>query len=323
MLAIFVGFTIAAAGIAQDDDAFSTQVRVACVAPLGARPIVEDIVVQPVAAANGDLPALRVAVVSTGAWMTVYHDAASEDVAWARASCLGAQLRLLGEATGDRRRDGRWASVVFTVDEGYIPPRDGTDIRWIVTTVAGIGLDAAAQDKLVAVIPHEQVHAFQRRLGAQTPRWFHEGHAEWIGRQVTSILSPAHATEQTEAGAAALAASRSPVALRQWGGVSIRREAILRQVSADDRARMEADPAYAPPGPFSFGPNDMQSDESNAAARYQAAWSLFRDLAQAHGPETVRNWVREATETGSRVSHDDLLSSARRALGSDLSTRFE
>lgn len=305
------------------DIAMRAQLREACSADIGKKPEVDGIEVRLLPPSrNGDLSGLRVSHVRTGAWMTVFYDAVSVDVAWARAACLGGQIGLLAEATADARKDARWFSVAFTSDAGYLPPRDGSDTRWVVATLPDGRLPEASQRKLLVFIPHEQVHSYQKRAGAQTPRWFHEGHAEWLGRKVTQEIAPQVAEEDSGRSEAALRASEVPVALKRWGGVRVKREAILRQVSEQDRKRMETDPGYSPPGPFSFGPDDMESDESNTAARYQAAWALFRDLEKAHGTAKIQAWAETLTGAGEKLTSDQVVASANAAFGGDIASRL-
>lgn len=299
------------------------QLRQACSAVIGTRPEVSGIEVRASSPSRkGDLPSLRVMHVRTGAWMTVFYDGPSVDAAWARAACLGGQIGLLAEATADRRKNARWFSVVFTSDTGYLPPRDGTDTRWIIETLPDGRLSESGQRKLLVVIPHEQVHAYQKRAGAIGPRWFHEGHAEWLGRKITAEIAPQAAEDDARRSEAALRESKIPAALGRWGGVKVKREAILRQVSEQDRKRMEADPSYSPSGPFSFGPEDMESDESNTAARYQAAWVLFRDLELTQGADAVRSWVEALTETGESLVNEGIVASANATFGADIAPRL-
>lgn len=306
------------------DTAKQVQLREACSADVGTRPEVDGVEVRLLPPSQDDhLSGLRVSHVRTGAWMTVFYDAVSADAAWARAACLGGQIGLLAEATADARKDARWFSVAFTSDAGYLPPRDGSDTRWVVATLPDGRLPEASQRKLLVVIPHEQVHAYQKRAGTQTPRWFHEGHAEWLGRKISREIAPQVAEEDAGRSDAALRASEVPVALKRWGGVRVKREAILRQVSEQDRKRMETDPSYSPPGPFSFGPDDMESDESNTAARYQAAWALFHDLEKAHGTAALQAWVKTVTEVGEKLTSDQIMVSANAAFGGDMTPRLQ
>lgn len=301
-------------------DSFVEQARQACEASQASQPV-DRISVEPLVAAAGDLAGFTVRDDQSGAWMTVFYDEASQATAARYASCLDAQLRLLHQKTADRRDNARWASVVFTRDAAYVPPRDGSDTRWTIQTRADGAIDAEGLTRLVVTIPHEQVHAFQRRAGAITPRWFHEGHAEWVGRQVTRHISPLHADRHAADAHNALTATSAAVDLDRWGGVAVKREAMLRQLSPADRRRAEADPSFVPAGPFSFGPDDLESDEANAPARYQAAWQVFEALAEGSGDAPVRDWVREVTEASGRVAITQLEETAVSNFGRSLPDR--
>lgn len=290
----------------------------ACVAPLGEQPAVAGVTLTDVPAAPGDLPAIRAVNDASGAHMLIYYDAVSQAAARARAACLGLQLGLLEQETGDDRRDAAWDSVVFTADPAYAPPRgEGHQGRWSVHTRPDGTLDAAAQRMVVGVMPHEQTHDWQGSNGARTPRWFHEGHATWIGLRATAKLDPDVAAARIASHEAALA-DAEPLRLSAWGGVQVRPEAILRQLSPEDRARQLADPTFSPRGPFTFGPDDMVSDESNTPARYAGAWRIFQGLEDRHGAAAVQAWARDLTASEGRVANDRILSAARDRFGEDL-----
>lgn len=317
-----VVFTAAALALAAPDTPFDVQARAACSAPMGAEAEVSGVEVVSFPATGGDLPGLRVTHQPSGAWMNIYFDASSESAARARAACLGAELAYLHDATGDTRSDAQWAGAVFTADADYAQPAGMTQTRWEIHTTGGEITDAV-DEMLLVTLPHEQVHNFQGRHGAQTPRWFHEGHAVWVGRKVAQRVSPNRSALDAEAGAADLNASMEPVALARWGGVSVKREAILRQVNPEDRARMEADPTYMPKVSLTFGPGDMVSDESNTAARYEASWMIFRDIEAARGALAVQTWVRNVTAGSGRIETNDVVTAAGRVFDFDLPERLE
>jgi len=316
-------FLLALAILGAPGAGFDAQARAACAAPIGTRPSVAGILVEPVAASDGDLPYLRITDRRSGGWMRAYHDRASAGAAWARAACLGAQLRLVGEETDRAWRDGQWYSVTFTSDPAYVPPRDPGERRWTIPTRPDGTLGAEGQSMVVVTMPHEQVHAFQKRAGARVPRWFEEGHAEWVSRRVKARLAPAAAGADVRRYADALARSTVPVALAQWGGVSVTRAAIQRQASAEDRRRMEVDPSFVPPGPYKIGPRDMVSDESNIDARYEAAARVFAALSARHGRAKVEAWVRDLTARDGTLTPERISETARTALGEDLDARLK
>ncbi|ATB38012.1 hypothetical protein CYFUS_003438 [Cystobacter fuscus] len=306
MLTEVVTLLLSSAPISPD---FEAQARAACSAAVGKRPSVEGIRIDREPGERG-LSKLRVTDQKSTGWMYVYYDKVSERAALARAACFGAQLRLLSDFTGNVWQNAQWSSVVLTSDSKYIPPRDGTETRWTVPIKRDGGIDAAGQSRIVTTMPHEQVHAFQRRAGADLVRWFQEGHAEWVGRKVTAAIAPDEADANAREYADALNASKTPVRLAKWGGLAVKSEAILRQISAEDRRKMETDPTYVPAGPFSFKSDDFESDESNTKARYQASWALFRDLEQKQGGGAVRDWATSATSHAGAVSSSEVVASA-------------
>ena len=294
------------------------EVLAACRASPPERPARDGLRLEDVASQPGDLPAIRATHVSSGAHMLIYYDAASEPAARARAACLGAQLGLLEEALDDDRRDAEWDSVVFTVDPDYAPPRaEGRQSRWSIHLPADGALNEAAERFVSSTMPHELTHDWQGRYGGRSPRWFHEGHATWVGSIVTAQLDAVTARSEAARHQAALA-DAEPLRLSAWGGVQVKPEAILRQLSPEDRARQLADPSYLPKGPFSFGPDDMISDESNTPARYAGALRIFEGLEQRHGAAAVRAWVGEVTAREGRISTADIIASGRERFGEDL-----
>lgn len=138
---------------------------------------------------------------------------------------------------------------------------------------------------------------------------------------MTRHISPLHADRHAADAHNALTAASAAVDLDRWGGVAVKREAMLRQLSPADRRRAEADPSFVPAGPFSFGPDDLESDEANAPARYQAAWQVFEALAQGSGDAPVRDWVREVTEASGRVAITQLEETAVSNFGRSLPDR--
>jgi len=134
---------------------------------------------------------------------------------------------------------------VFTQNPAYIPPRgEGVQPRWKVDVQPDGSLSPAGRVMVVSTIPHEQVHAYQARAGARLPRWVAEGHATWIGDKIAALLDPAIAQTQHQLRIDDAAKGKGPLNLAQWGSRRPKREAVLRQVSPEDRARMEADPTF-------------------------------------------------------------------------------
>lgn len=289
------GGMVAAAEIARD--------RALCAAPSGTRPTARGIVVTDEPGEEGAYRRLRVTA-DGGAYLIVHYDPVSESMARARTACLGRQLQLIRGLTDDERQGAQWYSAVFTNAADYSPPRGPSEVaRWTIETDAVGQLTEAGQRALTAVLPHEQVHHFQYRMKATLPRWFLEGHASWVGLKVSDQIDPAAAAadRRLKAEGAARFQGQS-LNLAGWGSVRPKREAIMRQVSAEDRARMMQDPSFAPSGSFRFTADDLIGDESNIVARYHASTALFERLEREHGAKAVQAFASEATATAGRVT---------------------
>jgi len=287
---LYSGETVTPAEVVRD--------RALCAAPSGTRPKARGIAVTDEPGSEGAYRRLRVTA-QGGAYLIVHYDPVSEPIARARTACLGRQLELLRGLTGDDRQGAQWYSVVFTNAANYSPPRGPSEVaRWTIQTDAAGRLTEAGQRTLTAVLPHEQVHHFQYRMQALPPRWFLEGHASWVGLKVSDQIDPAAAAADCRLKAEGAAKSRGrSLNLAGWGSVRPEREPIMRQVSAEDRARMMQDPNFAPSGSFRFTADDLIGDESNIVARYHAATALFERLEREHGAEAVHAFARETTAT--------------------------
>lgn len=289
-----------------------------CVAAQGSAPIVSGIEIQEYPSDDAQLKLLRVTA-HQGAFMHIYFNDNSEADARRYAACLGTQLYMLIEELLDDRQNNQWASVVFTDDPNYVPPRaQEIKTRWVILTSPMALEGQRPRPMVIKTIPHEQVHDFQSRNGATAPRWFVEGHATWAGLRVTHLLDPEEAELEREKWLAELRTVGGPVNLAAWGGLVVKGEAILRQVSADDRARMETDPNFSPTGSFTFTTNDFVADETMASARYAAALLIFEGLERRHGADKVRRWVLDVTSTSDDVTRDELAASVKKHFQEDL-----
>jgi hypothetical protein len=302
---------------------FPTEVMAAalqCVEAQVGGPAVLGVQIENVQSDDDALNLLRVTA-GNGAFLHIYFDEASEVEARRHSSCLGTQLNLLAQELLDDRQGVQWASVVFTADIQYIPPR-GAEIktRWVIFTDPDAPEAQQPRRMVIQTLPHEQVHDFQSRNGAITPLWFAEGHATWAGLRITGMLDTETARLEREERLSELRAADEPVNLAGWGQRRVKREAILRQVSSADRARMESDSKFVPKGgSYTFTMDDFESDETMAGARYAAAMMMFEGLEQRHGAEKVRRWVFDVTSTSNVVSQDQLAASVKIHFGEDLS----
>ncbi len=290
-----------------------------CVAMQAGTPVTPGVEVQQVPSDDPQLQRLRVTA-RRGAFMHIYFDSRSEADARRHAVCLGTQLNLLANELLDARDGAQWAAVVFTADRNYVPPRgEAIKTRWVIRTDPQAVEWERPRPMVIRTLPHEQVHDFQSRNGAIAPLWFDEGHATWVGLRVTGMLDPEAARLDREERLAELRSAKGPVNLAGWGQRIVKREAILRQVSPDDRARMQADPDFVPKGgAYTFTMDDFETDESMAGARYAAALQLFEGLEQRHGADRVRRWVLDVTANPGEVTMDQLVASVRLHFGEDL-----
>jgi hypothetical protein len=246
-----------------------------------------------------EMDQLRVTDEQSGGWMVILYDRVSKRSAMAAAPCLGAQLRLLATAL-NRASPGQWSSAVFATAAPTTAPPDKV-VRWHVPTNADGSLSDESRKMMLMTIPHEQVHRDQARAGSQLPRWFVEGHAEWVSRPIQRLIAPALAASERRTHGVSAATFTAPTKLKNWGGLKIKREAIRRQVSAEEQRRMDLDPTYYAPieaRSLKFGPDDLVNDDGDltlTGARYQAAWRVFDHLERSRGKLDVRHWANGIT----------------------------
>lgn len=223
-------------------------------------------------------------------------------------------LDLLSTKLPHRSGPISWSPIVLTHNANYIPPKRDGELRWN-TVFKSTTWEPANLRFLLVVMPHEETHLSQSMGGGlRMPRWFQEGHAEWAGLQVTEQVDPVLAATE-RANSAEEFRKLGTAHLGAWGGIRVKPEAIERQLSAEDRDRRKKDPTFTPPGPFSFGPDDMVEDNGNEVGRYGAALALFTGLEQRHGQAAVQGWVRSVME-GKNAAQ--IVPLARKILGEDL-----
>jgi hypothetical protein len=260
----------------------------------------------------GDLPYYEAHSSLTGSIVRLYHDPELANAAASKAACFMGVLDLLPAALADTQRNLVWSPVVLTRNEHYIPPKRDGELRWVIVFTSA-DWDSKSINFLLDVMPHEEVH-FRQGDSIKLPRWFAEGHAEWVSLQVTEQIRPdlahnsraKHAKEFAKLGAARLGS---------WGGTQVKSQAIERQLSKEDRELQAKDPSYVPPGPFRFGPDDFAEDNSNENGRYGAALALFNGLEQRHGRSAVRSWVRTVLDGGHAIR---IVPLAQKMMGEDI-----
>lgn len=249
---------------------------------------------------------------------SVFREGVDGAIAGNHSRDLARAYRIVSEAIGVEPSDVSWAQVAFTRDSGYQPPRVQDVTRWVVPLERSGSLGSKGMWALYQLVPHEQVHSIQGLFGP-LPRWYSEGMAEWAGLKATAVLAPSIEAERRAQHDQQLAAATRPLSLASWGGVQVKPEAFLRQLTPEQRRKKEADPNYSPPGPFSFTPEDFVSDESNTAARYAASLALFEAIEAEAGPEGMRTWIAEVAKLPDPKRTNDIARLAKEIAGVDIS----
>lgn len=269
----------------------------------------------------GDLPSVRVMDTARSSVFRVYYDSASRAVAFATIPTLADMYATIAELSGASAARVEWCAVVFVRDRDYHSPRIGTEVRWPVTIEEDGTLGAQGTRDLFVTVPHEQVHAVQTSMVGRTPRWFSEGQAEWVGFQTSARYRPEMAAQVR---ATHVEAARNAQAhLRAWGSVQPKPEAILRQMTPEQREHHERDPSYMPPGPFKFNADDLISDESQVVARYGAALLLFEDWSRVAGAAGLSKWFHALWIPATPLTTDQLVHSAEEQFRMNVAARLQ
>jgi hypothetical protein len=268
----------------------------------------------------GDILGVRVMDPDRRLVFRVYFDSTSRAVAMRAIPTIAAMYTALSRSLGADPAKVVWAGVAFVTDTAYLPPRKTGEVRWSVDVEPSGELGARGETDLYLTLPHEQVHSLQNSLTERAPRWFQEGQAEWAGLRVTDRLRPVLAAKKRQQDSTAYAGL--PRRLAAWGGVTVKREAMLRQMTPEQRARLAADSTYQPPGPWKFGPSDFISDEAETPARYGAALALFTELERARGSSLLINWYHRLWDEPTLLTTQSLAASIREYLGVDIAPRL-
>jgi hypothetical protein len=242
-------------------------------------------------AASGDLPYLEIRSFKTSNFLRIYYEPQLSAAAKLKAGCLIGLLDLLAPIIPDSRRNVHWSAMVVTTDEKYMPPRQKDELRWVNVLTNGKWDDKSVYF-LIHAMPHEEVHLSQARSKSELPRWFLEGHAEWAALHVTQQIKPEIAKQRRKELSTAFSQLKS-AHLATWGGIKVKKEAIDRQLTPEDRVKMANDPTYSPVGPFTFGPGDYTEDNENESGRYGAALALFDHLEKRYGIAATHVWINK------------------------------
>lgn len=250
---------------------------------------------------------------------------ASEDMALVQenSASLISMYQVLVETIGVDPSAVKWAEIAFIRNNNYIPSSDKEGIvRWVIPLTTKGGLGISGKHEMFLTIPHEQVHAIQKVFG-DLPRWFSEGMAEWAGLRATKVAAPGLYADRKKQLNAALASSAVPLNLKSWGGVKPKPEAILRQLTPEQKRRMAKEPGYFPSGPFSFGPDDFISDESNTFARYAASLRIFEAIESRSTSSKMREWFDAIINLPSPKKTSDIVRLAKEKTGADISEMLD
>lgn len=258
-----------------------------------------------------------------GLSFVVYSGQSDIPIVKNNSGLLSIVCRSLASSIGVEPGTVQWSEIVFTRDENYVPPRDKEAVvRWSVPLSKTGVLESIGREQLFSTIPHEQVHAIQGPFG-EIPRWFSEGMAEWAGLKATKLVAPDLYAKRKEQLDAAMASATAPLALKSWGGVKPKPEAMLRQLTPEQKQRMASDPGYFPPGPFIFGPADFISDESNTLARYAASLRVFEKIEQASSIAGMHAWFQSVRGLPSPKKTSDIVRLAKETTGVDISGKID
>ena len=269
----------------------------------------------------GDLTRIRAVSLPRGTVFLVYFDSIGRAAAERSIPQLGRIYEMLADEVAADPARVEWAAVAFVADTSFVPRRVENEVRWPVHVEADGSLGPRGREDMLLVLPHEQVHSIQSSFVDKLPRWFAEGQAESVGLRVTERWLPSAAlAKRAEITNAFGGTSRH---LGSWGMVRVKPEAIVRQMTPEQRARRDKDPTYMPPGPWTFGPGDMVSDESDVMARYGAALCLFDELRAVAGKRALLAWYQEIWARGGSPTSEQLLASIKSRFGLSLEKRLQ
>lgn len=268
-------------------------------------------------ATPNDLAAFQLVNRTSGAVLRIYYEPGAQATAASKLAYLGWVADQVAVAAAIQPGQVVWHSVVFTADPNYSQPRIGSETRWAVLVDDQGRLLPSGERMLEATLAHEWVHAVQR-VHSSLPRWFGEGHASWIEGKIAPRLNATRASTMWADQEKEFAGFRGPTKIAEWTGRTVRREAILRQVSPEERKRMEADPTYTSSGSYSFGPGDLLPEDVPSSVRYAAARKLFEKLEQRAGTKAMSKWQVAIWMDQHEMTTDRIAAHARAQLGIDI-----
>lgn len=261
------------------------------------------------------LKSFAVTDIVTGAKFKVYFDAASEIAAKEAIPILASMYRDVAQLLDLPADQIKWFDVMLARNSHKLVVANKP---WDIDVDAKGRLNSRGLDALYKTIPHEQVHSTQSGI-AKIPRWYTEGQATWVEIRVAEKWAPELALAARKRQAEALAESKTPLALNSWGGIVVKKEAILRQITPEQRAKFEKDSIPPSGGHFFFRPEDTISDESNSTARYAASFGIFALIEKKAGLDALQAWFKAVRETEAPITNDALVASAKTHTKIDIS----
>lgn len=253
---------------------------------------------------------------------TVIYDEDTKAIAQSHIATLRDMYFELTQIVGIKPELIKWNDVYFTKNIKYIPQRSkNITTRWPIEVAESGKLEKNGLYDLYIVIPHEQVHNLQSYKKGQ--RWFSEGTAEWIGGKVSSKWYNEGYKNSRKKHAEEYQADPN-VYLGNWGGLRIKREAIMRQMPDEEKKKMQKNPNYSPDifGSFQFSPDDMEPDEVKQRSRYYASHQIFLDLEKQFGTEKIIALFNKTLEK-EQWNNESLIQLFKDDLGVDISKKLE
>lgn len=225
----------------------------------------------------------------SGAVFTVHFDRDSTSIAKESIPFLAFVYREVAQLLVVSPSNVEWDAVLFA--------RNSKDLvlankPWDMDVGVDGRLSESGDRSLHLTVPHEQAHSTQDGV-KELPRWFTEGQASWVEMKFAEKWAPKWARTLRDEYTAALKEFTAPIALGQWGGVIVKDEAFLRQMTPEQRVQFKKDGVLpSGGGHWSFKPGDYVSDESNIRARYAAALVLFERIEKQAGRDALQAWFK-------------------------------
>lgn len=276
----------------------------------------EDLDISPSAQERQSLKSFSIAGRDSGARFKVYFDAASEKAAKHSIPAIAWIYTEVSRLTGVPADKIKWDDVLFARNSDALVVANKP---WDIDVGADGQLSEKGIQALYRTIPHEQTHTTQDGL-EKIPRWYSEGQATWVQIRFAESWAPKLARTERSKLMMALKDAQTPVSLHSWGGVVVKKEAFLRQMTPEQKEKFEKDSILpSGGGHWKFGPEDMISDESNSTARYAASFKIFERIEKEAGLDALQAWFKAVREAKTPLTNDLLMSLAKTHTKIDIS----